>query len=103
MATIEQKMRLEPRDIHPARTIVIMEATVWSWSYDLSMCAKDTKPVSTALDSKKIVQPADVAMHSRRSAVDSDIFDTEISISCFLIGILEVPVIRMAETKLTAH
>ena len=96
-------MRLEPSDMHLGQTLVIMESTVWSRNWDPSMPAKDTKPVSTELNSKKIVQPADVAMHSRRSAVDSDIFDTEISISCFLIGILEVPVIRMAETKLTAH
>jgi len=80
-----------------------MEATVWSWNWDLSMDAKVPDFVSLQLDSEKTAQPADVAILSRRSAVDSDIFDTEISISCFLIGILEAPVIRMAETQPKAH
>jgi len=50
---IEQQMRAEPRDMHSVRTLVIMEPTVWSWSYDLSMCAKDKELVSLKLDSEK--------------------------------------------------
>ena len=45
------------------------------------MSAKDTKPVSTELDSEKIVQPADVAMLQRVSGVGFDALEAMVSFS----------------------